>query len=231
MSDLDTDLKNTPGDYAHAIIKSGLSALPIVGGGASELFSLLIAPPVSKRRDKWLVQLAEGLEELKSNTPTFDINSLVDNEVFITAVLHATQAATRNHHEEKLLALRNAVLNSALDIGIDDNVQLLFINMIDSMTPWHLRILSFFQSPTKWFGDNQKQVPTLYTGSPSRVLESAFPELGGRRSFYDIIIKDLYSQGLLSTESLHVMMSGEGTTAKRTTDFGDLFISYVSSPY
>lgn len=231
MEDINKDLRNSPGDYVHSIVKTGLSAIPLIGGGASELFSLLIAPPVSKRRDKWLVQLAEGLEELKNNVPDFDMNSLVDNEVFITSVLHATQAAIRNHHEEKLLALRNAVLNSAAGIGIDDNIQLLFINLIDSLTPWHLRILHFFQSPGDWFAGNQQEAPNIYMGGPSQVLESAFPDLKGRRAFYDILIKDLYSSGLLSIESLHVMMSGDGAMAKRTTDFGDLFVSYVSSPY
>lgn len=231
MEDINKDLRNSPGDYVHSIVKTGLSAIPLIEGGASELFSLLIAPPVSKRRDKWLVQLAEGLEELKNNLPDFDINSLVDNEVFITSVLHATQAAIRNHHEEKLQALRNAVLNSAAGIGIDDNIQLLFINLIDSLTPWHLRILHFFQNPRVWFEENQKEAPNIYMGSPSQVLESAFPELSGKRSFYDILIKDLFSQGLLNISSLHAMMTGNGTMEKRTTDFGDLFVSYVSSPY
>jgi hypothetical protein len=229
LGDIKRDLKNSIGDHVHTIVKTGLSALPFgVGGVAAELFSFLIEPPISKRRDKWLVQLAEGLEELRHKQPGFDLDSLRENEIFITSVLHATQAAIRNHHEEKLLALRNTVLNSAIQVELDESMQLMFINMIDTMTPWHLKILLYFQDPAEWFVRNQKEIPNA--GTPSQALEAAFTELRGRRSFYDIIIKDLNNQGLLNIDSLHVMMTSHGTIAKRTSPFGDSFVSYVSSP-
>ncbi|MEK5238061.1 hypothetical protein NST99_20415 [Paenibacillus sp. FSL L8-0470] len=231
MSEIEKDLGNTSGDYLHSIAKAGLAAIPIIGGGASELFSLLIAPPLSKRRDAWLIRLAEGIDELRETISEFQIESLIDNEIFVTTVLQATQAALRNHHEEKLTALRNAVLNSAVGIDIDESIQLMFLNLVDSMTPWHLRVLLLFQNPEKWFEDNQRQAPQFSMGSPKGVLESAFNELNGKRSFYDILVKDLNTQGLLGIDSLHTMMTGSGAMAPRTTDFGNLFISYITPPY
>lgn len=231
MGDLKKDLQNSTGDYVHSLIKTGLSSVPVIGGVASELFSFLLSPPISKRRDKWLIQLAEGMEELKNNKPEFDIASLADNDIFITTVLHATQAAIRNHQEEKLTALRNAVLNSATGIGIEENIQLMFLNLIDSLTPWHLRILNFFQNPLIWFEENNMQMPQFSMGSPSQVLETAFNELKGKDSFYGLIVKDLYSQGLLSSDSLNTLMTGQGAVASRTTEFGNLFVAYISSPY
>lgn len=83
----------------------------------------------------------------------------------------------------------------------------MFLNLIDSLTPWHLRILNFFQNPRIWFEENNMQVPQFSMGSSSQVLETAFNELKGKGSFYGLIVKDLYSQGLLSSDSLNTLMT------------------------
>lgn len=230
LSDIKQDLKNSSGDYVHSTVKTALSAIPFVGGAASELFSLVIAPPVSKRRDEWLIRIAEGIEEIRAKNPEFDVNSLRDNDVFITVVMHATQTAIRNHQEEKLLALKNAVLNSAVGINIEENIQLMFLNLIDTLTPWHLRILRLFRNPTEWFAENGREVPKISMGAPAHVVEAAFKELHGKRSFYDLIVKELHAQGLLGIDSLHTMMTGSGVMAPRATEFGNQFLSYISDP-
>lgn len=230
MSHIRNDLSNSAGDYAHSTVMTALSTIPFVGGAASELFSLVIAPPVSKRRDEWLIQLAEDLQTLREKIDSFEIETLQHNEVFISTVLHATQIALRNHHTEKLAALRNAVLNSAVGIDIEENLQLMYLNLIDSLTPWHLNILSFFRSPSNWFKERGLKVPELMMGSPAQVLLAAYPELRDKKNFYELVVKDLYGFGLLNTDSIHVMMSGSGAIVSRTTDFGIAFINYISSP-
>jgi hypothetical protein len=58
--------------------------------------------------------------------------------------------AIRNHHKEKLKALRNAVLNSISPNLPEEDLQLMFLNWVDELTTWHLRILQFFDSPETW---------------------------------------------------------------------------------
>ena len=48
---------------------------------------------------------------------------LQENEKFFTTLVHASNTAIRNHEEEKLNALRNAVLNSALPGAPSDTMQ------------------------------------------------------------------------------------------------------------
>lgn len=231
MSDnIEKDFKNSKGDIAYTTAKAGLSMIPVLGGVAAEIFSTIITPPISRRRDEWLIKIANGLEELQSEFSEFDITALSQNETFITTVMHATHAAIKNHHEEKLEALKNAVLNSAISINIDDNVQLFFINYIDSLTPWHLKILDFMKNPAFWFESRNKKLPNIYMGAISSALEDAFHELKGNRTFYDLIIKDLFSQGLINTESIHTMMTGSGVFAPRTTELGNQFIQYITTP-
>jgi len=51
-------LKPELADHAHMLIKAAISAIPVYGGPAAEIFSAIITPPLSKRRDKWIVEIA-----------------------------------------------------------------------------------------------------------------------------------------------------------------------------
>lgn len=225
--------KPDSGDVAHTIVKAGLSAIPMVGGPAAELFSALIIPPLAKRRDKWVQSIAEGLEELRAKIEGFDVEALRDNPAFVTAVMHATQAAIRNHQEEKLEALRNAVLNVACANAPHEDLQLMFLNFVDTLTPWHLRILRFFQNPTGYGAAKGIKYPAWHMGGPSTVLEYTFQELRGQRGFYDQVVSDLFSRGLMNsdTSALHTTMTAAGMFDKRITPMGENFLRFISSPY
>lgn len=212
--------KQSKGDVAHALTKAGLSAVPIVGGPGVELFQLVVQPPLEKRRTEWMEQVAEGLKKLEATG--LSIESLRDNEQFVSAVMHASQIALRTHQEEKRQALRNALLNVASGQAPDEALQLMFLNFIDVFTEWHLRILKLFQAPPPQ--------QALVSGGLSHVLENAFLELRGQREFYDSIWRDLYLRSLVNTESLHGMMTAGGLAQKRTTQHGDKFLAFIAEP-
>ena len=217
-------------DVAHTVVKTGLSAIPMVGGPAAELFAALIVLPLSRRRDKWVQSIADGLKALEEKIQDFALESVQNNEAFATTAMYATQVALRNHHEEKLEALRNAVLNVASGNAPDDDLQLIFLNLIDSLTPWHLRMLCFFQDPIAYGKARGINHSDLYTGSISQTLEQTFPELRGQRAFYDQIAKDLFARGRIGIESLHTMMTASGVLSKRSTEMGDRFVAFITSP-
>jgi len=221
-----TDRRNT----AHAIIKAGISAAPITGGPAAELFELVVAPPLERRRVEWMNAVAERLMELEKKVEGFKIENLKDNEVFITVVTQATVTAMRNHQKEKIEALENAVVNSALGIDIEENLQLMFLNMIDSFTPLHLKILEYFDNPKVFLESRRIRFDTS-VGSPSHGLEAAFQELRGRRDIYDAIIQDLSNRGLLDADksTIHTGMTSPGILARRTSDLGHKFLRYIAS--
>ena len=43
-------------DAAHALVKAGLSAIPMVGGPAVELFQYVVQPPLERRREAWMAE-------------------------------------------------------------------------------------------------------------------------------------------------------------------------------
>jgi hypothetical protein len=42
------------GDVAVGVVKAAISAAPVIAGAAAELFSLVIAPPLEKRKMQWM---------------------------------------------------------------------------------------------------------------------------------------------------------------------------------
>jgi hypothetical protein len=212
-------------DARHAKTKGLISAVPYLGGVAAELFDLVIAPPLAKRRDEWMNVVAQKITELEQKQPGFKIEDLAGNQLFLTVVMQSTIAALRNHQKEKLEALQNAVVNTARGIDIDESLQLLFLDMVDSLTPLHLKIFGYFADPTKFFTDPHR---FDLGGAPSQALEEAFRELRGQREIYDPIVQDLFNRNLLNTDrnGLHGMMS-TGTLAPRTTELGKKFLRYI----
>jgi len=217
-------------DVGHTVAKAIISAVPYVGGPAAELFSFLIVPPLQRRRDEWMKSIADGLRELQAKVEGFNIENLQDNEMFVTTVMHASQAAIRNHQKEKLEALRNAVLNAALPNPPEEDLQMMFLDFVDTLTPWHLRVLKFFYDPRGWGQAHGIVYPRWGSGAPSHVLEHTFAELRGQRGFYDQLVKDLHSRGLMSVDSLHTMMTVDGMFAPRLTDMGKMFLGFIASP-
>jgi sulfur relay (sulfurtransferase) DsrC/TusE family protein len=143
-SDITEIPQAVPGDRYHAFVKTILSGVPVVGGPAAEIFAAVITPPLSRRKDEWVQWLGIRLETLEKEVEGFKIENLSQDENFITTVMHASQVAIRNHHKEKLKALRNVVVEAAISPSPEDNLDIVFIRYIDELTPRHFRLLKFF---------------------------------------------------------------------------------------
>jgi hypothetical protein len=224
-----TPPKEDYGDHLHTLARAGVSLIPLVGGAAVELFNTIIAPPILRRRNEWMEEIAEALQKLAAEKK-ITLDTLKDDPAFIDSVLQATQAAIRSHQQTKRDALRNAVLNSALPGSPDSSTQLMFISFIDRFTEWHIRILSLFIDPPRWATKHDVGLPEISVGGLSHILLHAFPELSGREPFYWQIWTDLNGSGLLNTPSMGGTMTWNGLVAKRTTEFGDQFLRFISEP-
>jgi hypothetical protein len=215
------------GDITHTAIKAGLGSIPVVGAAAAELFNLIIAPPITQRRDEWVESLVRKLRRLEKKVQGFKIENLAKNDAFITAAMHATQSAIRNHQKEKLDALRNAVLNVALPGAPEDNLALLFISLVDALTPWHLQFLDVFDSG--YLSDGKG----LWRGGDSpECIGDTVPELKGRTELRDTIIRDLVARGLAYGGSAGGQIVTDTHLPFRAgvTDLGKQFLKFITSP-
>lgn len=224
MSDEINKLK--PEDVAHAMAKAGISSIPIVGALAAELFGLLITPPLEKRRAEWMNRIASRLQELE-NKGEFKIESLIGNEQFIDAVLQATSYALKTSEEEKIKAFQNAVINTATGDAPDKTKSQIFLNQLDNLTVWHIKILSYIDGPREWFKRSGKQLPNYTLGAISTGLIAAFPDLKEEEELLNVIWNDLIAAGFISKVNLNMTM-GDGMFSERTTQFGNEFLNFIS---
>ncbi|RRB07402.1 hypothetical protein [Larkinella rosea] len=224
MSDIN---KTSKADILYATVKAGLGSIPVLGSAATELFGLVVTPPLDKRRQEWMNEVAEKIKLLEQNN-LVDFSSLSQNEQFIDTIVQASSIAIKTSEQEKIVALRNAVINTALNEAPDKTKSQIFLNLVDSFTVWHLTILTFFDKPKTWFEKAGQTPPNLMIGNMFSVLKTAFPNLEGQDELVDLIWNDLHDAGLHSTGGLKTMMSGDGTLAERTTRLGKEFIQFIS---
>jgi hypothetical protein len=219
----------TKGDLTHSSIGAALSAIPSAGGAASALFSLVVMPPLEKRRREWMERVTEALRDLQGKIG-LNLEELSANEEFIDCVLHASQVALRTSQKEKLEALQNAILNAASPNPPDQALQLMFLNFVDRFTEWHLRTLQLFHDPVQWFENSDKSPPGLISGGLFNILIGAYPELSERKEFYELIWKDLFTANLIRVESPNIGLSTEGMLGRITTEIGGQFIDFLAAP-
>jgi hypothetical protein len=134
---------------------------------------------------------------------------------------------TKRPSDEKFVSLREAVADPAKSLPVADSLHETFLGWVDRFTVWHLRVLAFLDNPKAWFAARSRPFPAMMMGSVSGVLTDAYPELRDQRNFYDVIAKDLWLAGLLTTDGLHTMMSAGGAAASRTTDIGKQFLRFI----
>lgn len=228
MSDFSEEPKKSAGDVAYTVVKAAVSAAPVVGGPAAELLGLIFGPPLEKRRERWLEQLADAVKEVQAKASELTPDKLSQDEAFVTTALRATEIAVRTHQKEKLDALRCPVVSAALPNAPDETIQQIFLNHVDTLTAWHLRMLAFFRDPQGWGQQHQITYPTWTAGSPATVLEHSVPELAGRRGFYDQIVSDLEQRGLMRSAALHTTVTGPAMFSSRTTSLGNQFLDFIS---
>ena len=210
--------KLSASDVGYAVLAAGLSAIPVVGGPVTELMQL-VGPPIERRRTTWMEGVTAELHRLAS--AGIDIEGLQSNDQFISAVMQATVIAQRTHRQEKLNALRNALLNIATGQAPDEALQSIFLNFVDVFTDWHIKLLRLAQHPTA-----TGEMTELH-----QVLEHTYPQLKGHREVYDAVWSDLSSKALVSLQSVHGELSSHQTLVdKWTTPLGDLFLKFIAAP-
>jgi hypothetical protein len=222
-------------EIRYRALKGVASLIP--GGG--ELFGLLTSP-LARRRDDWMEDLERRLRDLEGHVKGFRFDDLGQDDQFVSATLQATQAALKTHQEEKLEALRNAVLNVASGKETDPDRQTVFIDLVARFTPFHLALLRFFQNPQGYCDskevisppdrDNQPIFLLLHDCMPNLVAQTKSPtnlrEAAGTQ-FLDIVVMDLAGAALITPDLKNVYQKPP-RYQRWTTHLGDDFLDFIT---
>lgn len=213
------------GDAAHTIARAGLGAiLPGGGTAVSELLNTIITPPIEKRRNEWMHLIGESLLKLEESMGIM-LETLKSNDRFIDAAIHASLIAIRTHKKEKLEYLRNSIVNSVLQNTQNIEWDLIFLNFGDSMTVWHVKILSYLNHSLSYWKERHA---FLREGDPDykEVAKLLYPELNKDTEMLEFILFDLSTHRLTTTGKV-ILRDASGSLL---TETGKKFLEFISNP-
>ena len=236
-------LKPTKGDALHSGIKAALSSVPFGGGAISGLFSLGVKSPLEKRRDNFIISLDERVLKLEEKGLLYSKHLILDDD-FIDVAAHALPIAVRNSSPEKLNALRNVVINTALKIDIDSDSKFMYLNFIDELTQIQIKLIKILINPSdcinQLFQNGQKNSQGLIV---INVLKDLQRLLNIDKVLYDVSLKRLETDGLIDLTDRapgmpyggydeHSWIIGKNELETRTknlvTTFGKMFVKFIS---
>lgn len=215
------------GDFSYDAGQAILGAIPAWGPICSYIFGKLVQSPTEERRVKWMNEIGIRLAKIEAETAGF-IASLETNDSFLDMLYQASNIAIRNSQQNKLNALKNAVINSALNEVLSYSIKQNYINLIDQLTPLHLQILVLLNNPRKHYKDNNIDTSIYVSVSLRSVILDAFPELHGQLPTIVLFVQDLYRLGLLNTNDVTDITTTP--FEPRTSALGKMFILFISEP-
>ena len=246
-----TDLTAFPSSEkrrALALALQTIAAVLPVGNAASALITALM-PELSKDRIAWLEYLAssvlqqEGrirIQEDHVQTLEREMEEFAQRPAFRAAVLRTTDIALRDATHRKWKALSNIVVQNMLPDPPDDDLQLMFLDYIDTFGTWHLYLLKFFDIPRVWpisiAESSIGQVGQLGRAVvPFNVIKREFPELAQKQAFCMQGIADLVNRGLITLDASKLDYSdawdlgdGHPPSARLTTTLGQAFLRLIT---
>ena len=131
---------NPKSEAAAALIKGAVSAIPIAGSVISEVGNLYLNP-LEKRKQEWMNEVCRTIEDIQNRFSRLPA-SLEADEAFISFLYQTTIIAFKNHQQEKLKALSNALVSAADPENVSEDLTFQFIRYIDDLSVTHLKILA-----------------------------------------------------------------------------------------
>lgn len=215
-----------PAEHILNVFKAGLATAPFCGGIAS-LMSDYIPSAKLKRLEKFAKQIAQDLEQLQKRVNESQILS----DEFAFMFEKCFRGVAENYQREKLEAFRGILINSAIGSALPEEEKEYFLNLVNTLSVLHMRILKFMAMPLEYLDEmdiSQKRIqggfsqffPVAISGVDLGVIKSAFG--------------DLHQYGFIDTDKtiFTTMTSGQGLDLlrNRVTSVGARFINFCKTP-
>lgn len=236
---LDKVFEPKPDDYLHALAKGWISSLPIAGGITGEIFSTVVSSPRDKRMKTYLQSVDERLRILEQSGK-IDKKSLLEDDEFLDVIFQATDIAVKNSQKEKLEALKNCVVNTALKMHIGRDRKMMYLNILNQITPTHLLVLRLIEDPEYAVRELvANQTRSVDRFSQVSVLSDLGKFLGLEPELFKMVVNELESWGILqnvksehtsglATDKIELAIQGLiSNTESRVTTRGYEFLGFI----
>lgn len=192
------------------------------------LVNAWLSPPLEKRKEQWCKMLADVVQELCDRLQGFDPKKLTCNEAFVSAVIETNRIEVSTHQADKRAILRNALVKIGSGTGADDDLQHVYLRIIEDLTPLHVRILYLIWTGPSQMAQQANSFSADKTYAP--LMEQRYPELMRNRELLDHIIRNLTDFHLIQNQFLGRTFPNVPLAPKYVTNEGINFLRFVIAP-
>ena len=159
-------------------------------------------------------------------------DKLFQGEEFTSAFIRASRVALGTRQREKLDALRNAVLNVAAGMPPDENLQLMFLDALDLLTPWRLNLLDCVADPMAWSNRHDYPIHNPNTLDASVIFDAYYRDQLPVEGFVQQLLEDFYGRGLVANNVKprgQIFPHDEKDPYPYITKMGRQFLTFVTA--
>ncbi len=177
---------------------------------------------------QWMGMVEEKLQKLHDK---FD--ELAEDELFFSTIQIATVNAMRSYQAEKRMLFANAIYNTAR-LDLNEDKKLLFLSLLDRYTLAGIKLLQYYSQNHYHENDfvSHSGMVTTYTMGgteyPTNSILKDNPEFENDSAYVKTLSEQLISDGLISPIDFDIPESPQRARRKRTTKFGDEFLSFIT---
>jgi hypothetical protein len=208
------------------ILKAGLSAAPFTGAIAS-LLTDYIPSSRARRLEEFAEHIAEDLRSFEGRVNTEYIRS--DDFAFMFE--KCFRGVAENPQREKVQAFRGVLVNSVLRSDRSEEEKEYFLNLVNTLSALHIRILRFMHDPEGYL---------RAAGIPPASIQGGFDQFfpvaipGVRLDVIRSAFADLFRYGFINTDQsiFTTMTSAQGLhlLRGRVSDLGRRFMQFCIVP-
>ncbi len=209
------------------IFKATLATAPFCGGIAS-LISDYIPSARFQRLEEFAQQIADDLMELADRVN----ESYIQTDDFAFLFEKSFRGVAENPQPEKFNAFRGILINSAVRDDYSEEEKEYFLNLVNSLSALHVRILRFLAYPKEYLRDAAIPEDQI-TGCFSDFFPIVVP--GVHLDIIELAFGDLFKYGLTILNNI-VFRSKEDTSLRAidgggsVSELGKRFIQFCISP-
>ena len=200
-----------------------------MGSAAYELITTIVVPLHEKKKHEFINDLATRLKRLEKQGH-IDYEELAQSEEFNTIITKAILLAQQNHQKEKLEALRNITIHSAIDLPkglLEFDEMEYFLRILERITPTHIFLLKTFHDPNAVPNERKaKYTPNLPANS-EQLIKILYPELTKKMPLITQYWRELNGLGLLQGDTMAIGRHTKHKYQKLTTELGDRFLEKI----
>ena len=209
---------STPLEHGQKILKGLISQIP----GLGPIITEYMPNTRLKKLTGFVIQLKEELDALKDEID----DEYIKRDEISCLVEKTLKSVSETYDQSKLLALKNGLVNILTKKDIEMDRKEFYLNILNSLSPFHFRLLFLLYEPDKYVSENNITLSTTTTSGRMYFFKQALPDMS--EDEIKLTIEDLISKGLVTNIGLTGLQSQTGINAIKGFEngFGKRFMDF-----